>query len=262
MKNQDKQIKELEAQGFCTFKNYFSKNTITKMEGEFDKIIKQYQHEAKSKNGVIKSIKLKELEAEGYSALPEAMCDGRLISVVNGFYEKVYDSKFTVEPFDKVDLEFNDEVGKSINSGLHYDRIPSLKCQIYLNDVAINNGAMVVLPKSQADARQIALAMLEKNPNPLYLKNFWKKEPQKLAVLSGSSGTPTIFDTMVLHKGGEIKTGKRKTLRMVKWPPKLNKQYYMFGVKKNSKFQADDFYHPKSAENKNQVNPRFLYSDL
>lgn len=257
-----KRISEVVENGFSVINSYFNPTLIKRLGKEFDTLIAKHSRNEKSSNGVIRSVKLEALKSDNFQATFDVMNDTNLISILTGFYKRIYDLDIDKEPFDKVDLEYNAVPGKSVNSDYHFDRIPSVKCQIYLNDVGQNNGALSVIPKSQSSSRRIAMEMLESNSNPLFLKNFLKKNIAPTQLLTGVAGTLTIFDTMVLHKGGEITDGFRKTIRLVKWPPCLDKKYYLFqNTSKSIKFYSENFYHPKSNEDKTRVNPRFIYQN-
>lgn len=251
--------------GYVVIENYVSSNDLALLKSEFEIVIKNKQVTEKSMNSIQHSIRSKELKKNIFPSLYNIVRDDALISISNEFFAYWYSDYYNkVNEFEKIDFEKNFFLGQSNNSKYHFDRIPGLKVQIYLNDVTKNNGAMGIIRNSQYNCRYLVKQMLNENNNPLYLKNYINLDHKinEENIIEAKAGSAIIFDTMTLHKGGEILKGSRDTIRLVNYIPYLNEKY--LDIKNNNtdpNIRIDDFYHPFNHEDKTKINPRFIYNN-
>ena len=186
-----------------------------------------------------------------------------LVKIRNNYYKFWFrKNSFDIKNFEKIDLESNQKLGKSNNSIFHYDRIPSIKIQIYLNDISDKNGAISFVNNTQFYMRLLAKKNLNINKNPLYLKNYYagKIDDNCISTIEAKQGTAIIFDTMTLHKGGEIAEGFRDVIRLVSNIPEVSKEF--FNVEPNDnciEINEEYFVHPFKHEDKNKVNSKYIY---
>lgn len=251
--------------GYLVLENYVSSNDLASLKSEFEIIIKTKQVSEKSVNSIQHSIRSKELQKNIFPSLYNITRNNVLISISNEFFAYWYSDNYNkVKEFEKIDFEKNFILGQSNNSKYHFDRIPGLKVQIYLNDVSKNNGAMGIIKNSQNNSRYIAKQMLNKNNNPLYLKNYINLDYEIFEenIIEAKAGSAIIFDTMTLHKGGEILNGSRDTIRLVNYIPFFNEKYLDFkSTNIDPSIRVNDFYHPFNHEDKTKINPRFIYNN-
>ena len=207
---------------------------------------------------------LSDLYSTNYHLFPaiKALSKTSLLSnIVTQFFRYWLDNNNieNIRYFNKVEIEHNYKMGPSNNSIWHFDRIPAIKFQIYLNDVSNNNGSFKLQPGSHIKTRRYALNELRNDPNPLRLRNYLKCdiENSNFDVISveAPKGSLIIFDTMCLHLGGNLKAGFRKTVRLTANTPSLSSKY--FRGPEITKF--DDFFHPYNHVNALDVNPKYLF---
>lgn len=163
----------------------------------------------------------------------------------------------------QLDLEANLRPGGTNNSEWHYDRMPAVKCALFLTDVNEDCGPFTIVPGSHFQMREVAHGFLEKNPDPLYVDNFIDlKSEVETETFMVPAGTVIVFDTFVVHKGGNITgNGRRKAIRTVTWPPVLTRSYF-----KPSRVQAPtraplefSSYHPHDRTGQKTTNEARLY---
>ena len=109
-----------------------------------------------------------------------------------------------------------DVVGSQhVAQDLHYDKIPTLKFFIYLNDTTADNGAFHCIPQSQTWTRKQQEENRLKNIRPE--RDETRIIPEKLAKkaipIEGKAGTLIIFHTDTLHHAGTVKAGERWVMR-------------------------------------------------
>ena len=85
----------------------------------------------------------------------------------------------------------------------------------------------------------IALAALERDPNPLHLVNYFADgAPLQGQVLAGRRGTLIIFDTFCIHRGGELAPGaSRRNLRGITWARPLTRGYFELPAGHDDRFR-------------------------
>lgn len=109
-----------------------------------------------------------------------------------------------------------DVVGSQhVAQDLHYDKIPTLKFFIYLNDTTEENGAFQCVPGSQTWTREQQQENRSKNVRPE--RDETRVIPDDLAKqaipIEGKVGTLIIFHTDTLHGAGIVKSGERWVMR-------------------------------------------------
>ena len=105
---------------------------------------------------------------------------------------------------------------KHIAQDPHFDRIPTLKFMLYLNDMKKDNGAFMLSPGSQNWVKKNF-----KFPRPAFAsKKFLevtREIPQiiidNLKPIEGKAGTIIIFDTDTVHHQGLVKDGESRIMR-------------------------------------------------
>lgn len=128
----------------------------------------------------------------------------------------------------KFEVELNERPGASNSSDWHFDRVPSVKASVYLDDTDEEGGALQVVPGSHALSRKIALDALTRDPNPLHLANYFHDTPQLQGItLGGGRGTLLIFDTYCIHRGGQLAPHRRRrNIRGITWARPLTPGYF------------------------------------
>ncbi|HTV28369.1 MAG TPA: phytanoyl-CoA dioxygenase family protein [Xanthobacteraceae bacterium] len=186
-----------------------------------------------------------EMAAAGlhYPALAAFLQDPRLKSIILGYLSRFFTNPRDLDHYDineQIEVEHNDCVGDG-NSGIwHFDRVPSVKCALFLVPTRREFGALEVIPESHFAARQHALHFLERNPDPLFIDNHVEFQSQpEIKSLEVEAGTVVLFDTFVIHRGGNVTAhGERKVIRAVTWPPALTRNY--LGATMASQSQPED----------------------
>ena len=105
---------------------------------------------------------------------------------------------------------------KHIAQSPHFDRIPTLKFLLYLNDMDKNNGAFMLSPSSNNWVKNKFGI-----PRPPFMSkdylNVTRNPPQlllnRLKPIEGKAGTLIIFDTDTIHHQGLVKEGESRILR-------------------------------------------------
>lgn len=258
-----KNQKRLISDGFVVIDNFIVGSMLEDLRVEFEKLTAGCVVSEKAQNGFQHSVRSDDLNGAHYPVLTSVARSEDLTALSKFFFNFWLENETSsTGAFEKIDFERNMLTGKSNNSNYHYDRIPALKVQIYLNDVDQKNGAMSVVKGSHLACRKIARMMLSENPNPLFLRNYLDSEenPRDGVSIEAKAGTAIVFDTMLLHKGGEIREGFRDTLRLVNYVPRLRDRYFGNDMQQSAgSFDIGDFHHPFAHEDKARVNPRFIY---
>ena len=196
------------------------------------------------------------------SFLGSPLINQLIVSYLSRFYQnKSYQGKAFLH--DQIDLELNGKPGKTNNSMWHFDRVPSIKCSIYLHQVGPKDGPLHIIPGSHFLTRKLAYESLQKNPDPMHIDNYLKftQEPPSTC-LQVPAGTVVLFDTFAVHKGGEIiGSGHRTNIRTVTWPPILNQDYLSYPQEVKGPLDSLVFqrYHPFDRQGQYVKDPRHVY---
>jgi len=96
-------------------------------------------------------------------------------------------------------------------TGLHFDRLPTLKFFIYLFDTDKASGALECIPGSHRMVREIRRYHLQRGVRIVDLPNFCA--PASLGdpvAMEGIAGTMIVFTTDVFHRGGVVAKGRQR----------------------------------------------------
>ena len=127
--------------------------------------------------------------------------------------------------------DYKQDTAVGPNGWMHFDKLQRLKFFLYLTDVDKGDGPLSIAPGTQIAGRNFRLNNNQKNrfgrfygddgicpgwPEPQNHHPTFRYEPVDL---TGKAGTLIIFDSDVLHKGGEIKNvdSKRMVVRSHSW---------------------------------------------
>jgi hypothetical protein len=104
----------------------------------------------------------------------------------------------------------------------HFDKLWTLKYMVYLNDIAVENGAFGVIPGSHVHARKVFRDIFEKyNLKRLEMSNdryhgmgndVVPPELGRVVDITGSAGTMIIFDTDTFHHAGTVTGGHERMI--------------------------------------------------
>lgn len=96
-------------------------------------------------------------------------------------------------------------------TGLHYDRLVTLKFFIYLLDTSSENGAFECIPKTHRSVEATRDYYVERGTRLFDLPNFQlPSEIGKPIPIEGAAGTMLIFTTDVVHQGGVVSDGNER----------------------------------------------------
>lgn len=96
-------------------------------------------------------------------------------------------------------------------TGLHYDRLITLKFFIYLLDTTKDNGAFECIPGTHKSVEETRRYYVKRGVRLFDLPNFTL--PQSVGTpipMEGSAGTMLVFTTDVVHQGGVVSEGKER----------------------------------------------------
>ena len=248
---------------------------LRRLNVEFDELIGS---ETALKNGVLSGngfqsrvpcadvLAARDVAGAKYKNLASLIGNDRLADLIKRYIQLFYDDAGSVEGIvlhEQIDLEVNKAAGKTNNSHWHFDRMPSIKCAVLLNDTGAVNGALSIIPGSHLVTRKVALSFLEKNPDPLFIDNFVEFDSSaevESVTLAAPAGTVILFDTMVIHKGGELLgLGERRTIRMSTWPPVLSRSY-LRSISVDAAFPAFSTYHPHDRTGQRMQDRRHMFA--
>lgn len=96
---------------------------------------------------------------------------------------------------------------------LHFDKVHSLKWFVYIDDVAVDDGPLEVVPGEQrtfleariAQYQGCALSAMDGNIDPSGLEG-------RIEPITGPAGTVILFDTDLPHRGGHVMPGRRRRI--------------------------------------------------
>lgn len=135
----------------------------------------------------------------------------------NHFVKKVASQYLGTSNF-KLDI-FNTFDTKDTEHGAqtpHFDRIPTLKFLLYLNDVEIENGSFCVCPGSHHWVRKNFPLPRNDYNDKLFLEKT-RKLPnhiiRNIIPISGKAGQLLIFHTDCIHNQGIVRSGETKIVR-------------------------------------------------
>ena len=105
---------------------------------------------------------------------------------------------------------------KHIAQEPHFDRIPTLKFMLYINDISIDNGAFELSESTHHWVKRTFPLPRPSYDNPEYLKKtreLPKPIIDNLKPIEGKAGTLIIFHTDTIHKQGIVNHGECRIIR-------------------------------------------------
>ena len=117
---------------------------------------------------------------------------------------------------DSIFRTFDTKDSKHIAQQTHFDRIPTLKFMLYVNDINESNGAFCLSPSSHNWVNQNFGKFRTLSQSRKYAK-LSRSIPQsilnKLEPIEGKAGTLIIFNTNCVHNQGKVHEGSCKIAR-------------------------------------------------
>lgn len=108
------------------------------------------------------------------------------------------------------------KASRHIAQSPHFDRIPTLKFMLYLNDVEVSNGAFQLSRGSHRWVKETFPRSRPAHSDPTYLEKSRCISPEylnRLEPIEGKSGTIIVFDTDCVHHQGIVFNGACQILR-------------------------------------------------
>lgn len=220
--------------GFVVLDGLFDGSSVNEISNDFDAIVGSggYLIEHRFENGFAVGVRGPDILRQrsrfrGFGAL---MSERRIRDLVTGYFARFYGSADVVQRailHEQMDLEENSRPGGTNNSHWHFDRTPSVKCAVFLNDIELSCGPFQAIAGSHRWTRPLSLSQLRTNPDPIFVDNYvtFATEPEWTS-FTLRAGSVVVFDTFIVHRGGGVSgDGYRKTIRMVTWPPLMNSAY-------------------------------------
>ncbi len=130
---------------------------------------------------------------------------------------------------------------KHIAQEPHFDRIPTLKFMLYINDVSSENGAFELSPSTHHWIRRTFPLPRPSYDDPEYFKKS-RELPSpitdNLRPIEGKAGTLIIFHTDTIHKQGAVASGECRIIRshFRNKQENLNRRQYIPKLKNYLKF--------------------------
>lgn len=121
--------------------------------------------------------------------------------------------KFHIDVFQTFDNKETNHVAYNP----HFDRIPTLKFLLYLNDIEIENGSFCISPGSHHWVQKNFPLPRDKYNSDKFLRKSRDLPPlilNKLEPISGAAGQLLIFYTDCVHNQGKVKSGETKITRV------------------------------------------------
>lgn len=199
-----------------------------------------------------------------YPGLRSLMTDERLVQIVRDYFQSIYSNRLNTSEMvvnRQVEVEHNSRPGTTKNSGWHFDRMPTIKAAVFLTPATARNGGMEIIPKTHHMTRPMVQRQLTDNPNPMWLDNFPEFEcPPPRIGLDADIGDVILFDTLLLHRGGTLRSGERIVIRGVSFPPIFNGEYLAVRDEPVEDFlQGVKFVHPYERSGPMPVNPSHMF---
>ena len=121
-------------------------------------------------------------------------------------------STFNIDIFQTLDTPLSEHIAQSP----HFDRIPTLKFVLYINDINLERGPFFLSPGSHHWVNKKFPLPRPKHSNREFFDNT-RKLPQiilsKLVPIEGKAGQLIIFNTDCIHHQGKVKDGECRIFR-------------------------------------------------
>lgn len=213
--NFDSVALELKVQGYAVLRDYLSSEDCALLKGESRRLLK----EQSVQNPYGEGHRLYPQEYHQAPGIQGLFVDNwQLRSIAEHYWGS--NLKWCTEVF--VCHEFPKDEGTARQGYLHYDRMRTFKCFAYLTDTTVENGALHVVPGSHLQGRKWRTQFC--TPETPYDKQ--KNRPgldlpidelEQGAIvpqpIEGTAGTMILFDSDLLHRGGQVHEGHRWVVR-------------------------------------------------
>jgi len=136
-------VSALVRDGFLVLPGFL--NSIHKLVDEFNQLVCSEEsvidHQASNNGTQVRALRTS--LPRTYTALTDFLHDSRLLQILSLYFRSA-----PLEPHKQLEIEENRYLGGTNNSMWHFDRVPSLKCAIYLDDVDYENSPLEVVPRT------------------------------------------------------------------------------------------------------------------
>jgi Phytanoyl-CoA dioxygenase (PhyH) len=260
---------EIRTQGYVLLPGYIDAGLLPALGAEFEALTESEAaiiDRTQSGNGTqVRALRSQLEETKRYPVLDKVISDPNIQTTVHEYFRSFYgDVMPPLSLHKQLEIEINRHVGVTNNSIWHFDRVPSLKCAIYIDAVDSDSGAMDVIPRTHAVTRRVALESLKVNADPLFIDNYYDDvESPEVATIVAPAGSIALFDTFCVHRGGRVSGPRvRRTIRLITWPPSMDRRYFDLSVEKERSLAGARRYHPFDRTGQQSKDPSLLFQDL
>jgi hypothetical protein len=203
----DEVLKKLNSTGVAIVPNYLSAARLEAVQRECELIASEQTRGTTERNyhcGRSILVDRRKWDSLACPAIEETLSASFLEHIATGYFQQPiafnYQFFVTRETTSGVPI-----------TGLHYDRLVTLKFFIYLLDTSKENGAIEMIPgthKSVSAAREF---YVKRGVRLIDLPNFDLQSLVGTPIpMEGAAGTMVIFTTDVVHQGGVVSEGKER----------------------------------------------------
>ena len=206
-------IKKMDEYGIAIISNFASDETIQTLRKEYDICMTKDAPELMDKEYSAGKLTVINNNQETASILPDTM----------RFFNSDFMNKVSTAYYKNKKVLLNHEIyvckdvkeSEHVSQGLHYDRIPTLKFFLYLNDVTARNGAFHCVPGSHKATRKSEKFNRDHQIFPEWSETRADSEEnlRKELPIEGKAGTLIIVHTDVVHRAGKLSEGERHLMR-------------------------------------------------
>ena len=151
----------------------------------------------------------KKNDSSSYKLLNKFVSASLVKRVANGFLKT---NKYTIDIFQTLDTVNSSHIAQSP----HFDRIPTLKFVLYMNNLTNKNGAFHLSPGSHVWVNKNFPLPRPKHSDENFLKKtreICKPLREKIIPIEGKAGQLLIFHTDCVHHQGIVHDGECKIFR-------------------------------------------------
>ncbi len=189
-------------------------------EAQVASLMKEYRA---CMDGAIPGLETKEYSAGQLFVVENNQHAKKELPATIKFYNSEFMEAISKAYFNNEDFLLNHEIyvcrdvkeSDHVSQCLHYDREPTLKFFIYLNDVSKKNGAFHCVPGSHKETRK-----KEEYNRQNFIMPSWEetrahneKNVSREVAIEGGAGTLVIVHTDVFHRAGKLEGGERNLMR-------------------------------------------------
>ena len=202
----------LDDYGVVRIENFIDKTTLECLIEEFNNVQRDDYYKSCSIDYSIGSLHRIKKGTSEYNRLP---CTKKVFS--SSFMENISAAYFKNEFSLNHEIFFCKDIKGSSHGSqkLHYDRIPTLKYFIYLNNVNKNNGAFHCVPGSHILTRKIEVSNRKSGIMPTVADTRAHTEDNldNEVSVNGEAGTLIVVHTDTVHRAYPICSGERLLMR-------------------------------------------------